>query len=303
MNFIQLNNSCYYFQGAVNIGYVRNGENGLLIDAGIDKQTMKKVLKRLQGDNLPVTHLFVTHAHSDHYGGAEHLQSTVDVYTYAPKLEAAMLRHPIIEPLYLFQGNKPLPEMRNKFLEGKPIRVDEEIEQATYPFGDIFFQCYSLPGHSINQHGLLIDKILYAADGYFAEEQLHKHKIPFIIDAKDTLESLHKLKSIDCVGAVPGHGLFEEDFVKTVDANISYHLKLMNSIKSVIQEHEAGIYHDELVAEICTKWDVGDLNVPSWMLFRTAVTAYVTMLVQENTTELLINNYRLMIRENKKSSH
>lgn len=77
----------------------------------------------------------------------------------------------------------------------------------------------------------------------------------------------------------------------------------MNSIKSVIQEDEAGIYHDELVADICTKWDIGDLNIPSWMLFRTAVTAYVTMLVQDNTAELLIHNHRLMIRENKKNSH
>lgn len=294
MNFHRLNKTCSYFQGAVNIGYVHNGENGLLIDAGIDKQTMKKVLKQLQAESLPVTHLFVTHAHADHYGGAEYLQSVTDVYTYAPALEAAMLRHPIIEPLYLFQGNKPLPEMRNKFLEGKPIVVDHEVEEGTYLFGDTFFSCISLPGHSINQYGVLIDGVLYAADSYLGVEQLHKHKIPYIIDAQDTLESLHTLKSIDCVGAVPGHGVFEKDFGETVDANIVYHQRVKDSIEKMIEEHSTGIYHDELVGKICTLWNVGNLNVSTWMLFRTAVTAYLTMLVKENKVEFFVQEHRLM---------
>jgi len=44
---------------------------------------------------LPITHLFVTHAHADHYGGAEYLQSVEKIYTYAPQLETAILQNPI----------------------------------------------------------------------------------------------------------------------------------------------------------------------------------------------------------------
>jgi len=296
MNLHQLNESCYYFQGAVNIGYVKNEDNGLLIDAGIDKQTIKKVIKQLHLLQLPITHLFVTHAHADHYGGAEYLQSVEKIYTYAPQLESAILQNPILEPLYLFQGNKPLPEMRNKFLEGKPIKIDEVVKEGVYPFGTTAFQCIALPGHSINQFGLLIDGILFAADSYFGVEQLEKHKIPYIIDGQDTIESLEILKTITCAGAVPGHGMFEEHFQETVERNIAYHVSIKKSIEKLVYEFKEGISHEQLVSQICMKWNIRNVKVSSWLLFRTAVTAYVTMLVRENKVQLEIENYCLKIK-------
>ncbi|MBM7604026.1 glyoxylase-like metal-dependent hydrolase (beta-lactamase superfamily II) [Metabacillus crassostreae] len=292
-----INNCCYYFQGAVNIGYVNSGENGLLIDAGIDKATMKKVLKILKENELPVTYLFITHAHADHYGGAAYLQNTENIYTFAPAIEAAILRNPLLEPLYLFQGNMPLPEMRNKFLEGEPIVVDEEVAEGYHAFGDKKFQCIALPGHSINQFGVIIDEVLYAADAYFSEEQLHKHKIPFIIDAKATLNSLNLIKTIECVGALPGHGQYETAFQETVEANITYHLEILDSIQSIIDEQkEEGISHENVISLVCEKWLVELKNISMWMLFRTAITSYVTYLVSEEKVELFISNNKLRIK-------
>ncbi|HZH62385.1 MAG TPA: hypothetical protein VEY70_23015 [Metabacillus sp.] len=46
------------------------------------------------------------------------------------------------------------------------------------------------------------------------------------------------------------------------------------------------------------KWNIGNVKVPTWLLFRTAVTAYVTMLVKEYKVELEIENYCLMIKPN-----
>ena len=48
--------------------------------------------------------VFITHAHADHFGGAYLLQQRAEIPVYAPALEAAMMAHPIIEPLYLFSG-------------------------------------------------------------------------------------------------------------------------------------------------------------------------------------------------------
>ncbi|WP_226670715.1 MBL fold metallo-hydrolase [Metabacillus litoralis] len=298
MNFIQITDCCYYFHGAVNIGYIKSGQKGMLIDAGIDKGTMKKIVKILKEHEMFVTHLFVTHAHADHYGGAAYLQETENIYTYAPYLESAILRNPILEPLYLFQGNSPLPEMRNKFLEGKPIVVDEEVKEGTYHFGETQFECIALPGHSMNQLGLLINGVLYAADSYFSEEQLHKHKIPFIIDAKDTLNSLNGLKNIDCIGAVPGHGIYETAFQKTVDTNIMYHNTILESILNLINnQNETGITHEDLVSQVCKTWAVNLNNVSMWMLFRTAITAYVTFLVKEEKVKLFIDDNKLCFKK------
>lgn len=292
-----INDCCYYFQGAVNIGYVSSGENGLLIDAGIDKATIKKVLKLLKENELPVTHLFITHAHADHYGGAAYLQKTENIYTFAPAIESAILRNPILEPLYLFQGNMPLPEMRNKFLEGEPIDVDEEVAEGYLMFGEKEIQCIALPGHSINQFGLIIDEVLYAADAYFSEEQLHKHKIPFIIDANATLKTLKLIKRMNCIGALPGHGEYETTFQETVEANITYHLEILDSIQSMIDERkEEGISHENLISLVCEKWLVELKNISMWMLFRTAITSYVTYLVAEEKIELFLSGNKLRLR-------
>jgi hypothetical protein len=45
MEFQKVSQQTYYFQAAVNIGYVQFSEDmGMLIDAGLEDQTMKKVL-------------------------------------------------------------------------------------------------------------------------------------------------------------------------------------------------------------------------------------------------------------------
>ncbi|UOK58876.1 hypothetical protein MGI18_07535 [Bacillus sp. OVS6] len=42
MKCIKLTEKCFYFQGAVNIGYIMSSNYGMLIDAGLDPQTAKK---------------------------------------------------------------------------------------------------------------------------------------------------------------------------------------------------------------------------------------------------------------------
>ncbi|WP_404451762.1 MBL fold metallo-hydrolase [Virgibacillus necropolis] len=285
MNFTTLNATCYYFDAVVNIGYVRHEDKGMLIDAGIDDSVMRKVLKELRANELPITHLFITHAHADHYGGAQFLQKRHDITTIAPKFEAAILQNPTLEPLYLFQGNDPLQELHNKFLEGKPIQVNQEIEAGEHNIDGFSFITHLLPGHSYHQLAMEINGILFAGDSYFSEEQLDKHKIPYITDADLTLESLHKLKEITCDGAVPGHGVFEQDFTQTVEKNIECHETLLNWLENFISEAEEGISHETVVSEMCEHFAVKNSMLSSWLLYRTAVTAYLIGLIKREKIE------------------
>ncbi|MCT2535676.1 MBL fold metallo-hydrolase [Aquibacillus koreensis] len=282
MELIRINESCYYFHGAVNIGYVHKGSKGMLIDAGIDKSTMKKVIRQLTTEDLPITHLFITHAHTDHFGGASYLQDQGQVVTIAPYLEEAIMRYPILEPTYLFTGNDPLPELRNKFLEGNPITIDHVIKEGHHQIDPFLFEAYYLPGHSYYQLAIKIDNILYAADSYFAEEQLHKHKIPFLTDAQLTINSLHLLKNISCDGAVPGHGPFEENFYDTVDKNIAYHQSLLKWLESRIIQEPSGITHETVVGAMCVHFGVQPKQLSQWILFRTAVTGYIVSLIKQD---------------------
>ncbi|WP_235988800.1 MBL fold metallo-hydrolase [Aquibacillus kalidii] len=285
LDFIELNTTCFYFKGAVNIGYIHHERQGMLIDAGIDKSTMKKVIKRLKQQALPITHLFITHAHSDHFGGAHYLQEQYDIHTIAPELEEAIMRYPQLEPLYLFGGNVPLPSLHNKFLEGNPIKIDQVISEGVYEIGSFGMETYYLPGHSYHQLAIKVDGILYAADVYFGLEQLAKHKIPFLTDAQLTLESLESIKLIKCDGAVPGHGEFEENFWKTVDGNIAYHHQLLTWVKKYMDSHHGGVTHEMIVADMCSAYEVNTSKLSQWLLFRTTVTGYLLALVKQNVLD------------------
>jgi glyoxylase-like metal-dependent hydrolase (beta-lactamase superfamily II) len=299
MDFIKLNATCYYFHSAVNIGYVHHGEEGMLIDAGIDKGTMKKVLKELKQHEFPVTHLFITHAHSDHYGGVDFLHNQYEVHTIAPVLEEAIMRYPVLEPLYLFGGNDPLPLLRNKFLEGKPVRVDQALTEGTFQIDSFRFDTYYLPGHSYHQLAIKVDDILYAADSYFGLEQFEKHRIPFLTDAQLTLESLEKVKQISCSGAVPGHGEFEVHFEGTIIGNIAYHHKLLKWLEEYIGNCNEVVSHETIVAEMCMDYNVNTPHLSQWLLFRTAITGYLIALIKKQKVNHGITNGRWVFHLNR----
>ncbi|MRG87101.1 MBL fold metallo-hydrolase [Salinibacillus xinjiangensis] len=297
MTLTQINDSCYFFDAAVNIGYVHHGDEGLIIDAGIDKSSIKKVIKALQAKSLPITHLFITHAHSDHYGGAYVLEKDFHVDIIAPKFESAIVENPMLEPLYLFGGNDPLKELRNKFLEGKPVKVNHEVDEGEYSFGSFDLHVSILPGHSYYQAGVVIDEVFFAADSYFSEDQLHKHSIPYITDADLTIESLRKAKEVKCVGAVPGHGTYEEDFRDTIQKNIDYHEQLLADLKAYLAE-KGSASHEQVVADICESYEVNPSQLSQFLLFRTAVTAYLIGLIKREEIEHRLERARWVFSVN-----
>ncbi|MCA0969561.1 MBL fold metallo-hydrolase [Halobacillus litoralis] len=294
--FKHIQNGCYYYEGSVNIGYVKSGNEGILIDAGIDRSSIKKVLKELKKHELPLTHLFITHAHADHYGGAAYLQQQHEVYTFAPMFEESILRNPTLEPLYLFGGNDPLPELQNKFLQGPSMRIDEVLTEGTHSFGGLTFDTYKLPGHSYHQLALKIDGVLYAADSYFGTETLKKHKIPYLTDALQALHSLHKLQAIECEGAVPGHGPFEIDPSVTIQENIKCHRNVLEKMYFEISNHREGMSHEQLVAWACETFEVQAGNLPQFLLYKTAVTGYLLGLIKEERVDSFVQNYRWMLK-------
>ncbi|UOR13104.1 MBL fold metallo-hydrolase [Halobacillus amylolyticus] len=294
MSFEQINDYCYYYNSAVNIGYVHDGETGLIIDAGIDTPSIKKMLKELKERELPLTHLFITHAHADHYGGAAHIQKHFNIKTIAPVFEEAILRNPMIEPLYLFGGNDPLPELQNKFLQGPKMDVDEAVSEGTLQVGALHVETYLLPGHSYHQLALLTKGVLFAADSYFSESQLQKHKIPYVTDADETLKSLKRLLTISCDGALPGHGVYERNFKDTVKANVHYHNELLQWVETYLQNYPEGVSHEQIVSAMCNYYNVNVQQFSQWLLFRTAVTAYLLALKKQDRVIDKIDEYRWM---------
>ncbi|WP_335869922.1 MBL fold metallo-hydrolase [Bacillus sp. 2205SS5-2] len=295
MKFIQLTQNVYYFHSAVNIGYITKDGKGLLIDTGIDSSAIKKVIKQLSEQNLPLDFALITHAHADHMGGAKFLKQLRDVELYAPDFERAIMENTLLEPIYLWNGAEPLEELKNKFLLAPSVRLDASIPVEDFVnIGPFTLKTHFLPGHSYGQVGISYENILFAADAFFGQDVLHKHKIPFIVSVKNTMNSLHKLMKTNFDGAVPGHGLFEENYIETVSKNLALHESILTEISEHIQEKQ-GVSFQALQQYILSKKKIEVPHLTSWLLFRTSVTAYVTHLVDKGRFQLTIQQNELMV--------
>src|SRR5262249_21757003 len=96
----------FYIPGANNLGIVATGDGGAIaIDTGLAKDTGRQIRKALDEARLALRAIISTHHHADHIGGNDSLARNLPgVEIYAPRLEAALIEHPILEPSYLHMG-------------------------------------------------------------------------------------------------------------------------------------------------------------------------------------------------------
>ena len=122
MELVQLNEHTWVIQGGANIGVIAYEGRCLIIDSGMDKDAGRDILKQVKKLGLTPTALLITHAHADHFGGAQYLVGQTGLNVYATRVEAAVMASPILEPLYLFSGAQPPRELQHKFLRQSPVQ-------------------------------------------------------------------------------------------------------------------------------------------------------------------------------------
>ena len=214
---VQLTDRCYYIESPAKIGLYRLSDNDVcLIDSGNDKDAGRKVRQLLDKNGWKLRAIYNTHANADHIGGNRYLQGQTGCKIFAPGIDCAITRHPILEPAFLYGGYPP-KDLRHKFLLAQESDA-EPLTADSLPEG---FESIPLPGHFFDMVGYRTgDGVVFLADCLSSRETLEKYQIGFIYDVAAYLDTLEKVKTMQAELFVPSHAAVTEDIAPLAQVNI-----------------------------------------------------------------------------------
>lgn len=219
MSLVMINQRVGYLAGSNNLGFVFDAHDGaVVIDTGIDKDTGRTVKKALNAAGRSLVAIISTHHHADHIGGNDFLlRAYPEAKVYASPVEAALMQNPLFEPIYLSLGANPPKAYRTSWLLSKGTRVDHYLDEGKFEINQLEFEVIALPGHSIQQIGVTIDDVCFAADSFLGPKIVAQHGIPYTHDVGEQLASLERIATRSERYFLPGHGtLVERDKLEEV---------------------------------------------------------------------------------------
>ena len=286
--FAQLSEHVYYLPGAVNCAVVVNGGEAVLVDTGGDKDYGRALRKVCDALNVSPVAVLNTHSHADHYGGNDYLLRQFEMPVYAPAFEAGILQNPYLEPVYLFNGAKPLPELMSKWLLAKPSRVDVILEPGTLELVGLPFEILDTSGHAHRHVSVKVGDVLIAADAVFGAAVLDKYPLPFGQDIGGQIKSA-QLTEAGARVLLPGHGEPTEE----IEDLVAHNLEAFERAADAVEAACLGVSTEEILKEVCKTLDVEMLDLPRFYLNRCVVTAYLSYLRDEGRVEVALRENSL----------
>lgn len=257
-----------------------------LIDSGNDKDAGKKVQKILAEQGWELEMILNTHSHADHIGGNQLLQQRLGCRIYAPGADAAFVRHPELEPSFLF-GGYPMKELRNKFLMAKESMV-EELTPEVLPEG---IEMLLLPGHSFSMAGFhTSDDVWFLADSLTGEEVLEKYHVSFLYDVKAYLESLEKVEELSGKLFIPAHAEPREDIRPLVQKNREKVLEIAEVVRESCRTPKST---EEVIQTVFERYDL-KMDAVQFVLAGSTIRSYLSYLREKQELFLRFERNRLL---------
>lgn len=183
------------------------GEQMALFDAGVGLVSDKIIDNIVDEGKDPakVTHLFITHSHPDHAGGAYEIADKLGCSVYAAFLEGSIISNGTNEQIGLLEDRDAnyLPGYKFKHVQTVEIKDMEKVE-----VGDLYVQAIFTPGHSICStcyYFTFGDKrCLCSGDTVFIKGLVAIYN-SFGFDMGKYSKSLQKLSNLRIDALLPGH--------------------------------------------------------------------------------------------------
>ena len=284
---IQVSERSFYIQSPAKIGLVKlNDQDVCLIDSGNDKDAGRKIRQLLDAKGWRLISIYNTHSNADHIGGNQYLQKQTGCKVYAPGIDCAFTRHPILEPAFLY-GGFPCKELRHKFLMAQPSDA-LELTDEVLPEG---IQIIPLPGHFFDMVGFRTsDDVVYLADCLSSRETLEKYQIGFIYDVAAYLKTLEAVKTMHARMFVPAHAAAAEEIAELAQYNIDKVLEIAERILGIC-EHP--LCFEAILQRLFSDYSL-EMNFEQYVLVGSTVRSYLSWLKDTGKLDCRFENNLLL---------
>ena len=274
-----------FVPGGVNIGVIRiDDRQVLLVDTGLNDSTARKVLRWIKESiDSEVVGVLTTHGHADHFGAHAFVVKRTGARIYAPEHDAAVIRNPLLQPIFLFGGADPMDSLRTRFLLAEASPVDEILQPGVQTVMGADIEIVSLPGHSMNQVGILVDGVFFCADVVFPQAAIDKYRIPYLYGLTDHLASLEHARTVACSVVIPGHGPVESGFEEPYQRNRKVIDRVLETVIDVLDAPKSG---DDVAASVFRRLDVPINDHGGYFLLRPTISAYLAHLHRSGEVDL-----------------
>ena len=287
---IQISEQCYYIQSPAKIGLYKLDDNNVcLVDSGNDKDAGRKVRRILDEHKWKLTAIYNTHSNADHIGRNKYLQSQTGCKIYAPGIECAFTKHPILEPSFLY-GGFPCKDLRHKFLLAQESTA-ELLTPEVLPSG---LEMIDLPGHFFDMVGFITpDDIVFLADCLFSKETLDKYQINFIYDVGAYLKTLETVKNMQAKLFIPSHAEPTENIAELAQFNIDKVNEIADRIVDICKEPSC---FEMILQKLFTEYDLS-MNIEQYVLVGSTVKSYLSWLKDSGRLAVEFENNMLLWKQ------
>lgn len=283
---IQAAENTFYIDCPAKMGLVRLGDGVILIDSGNDKDAGKKVHKILETNGWKLLAILNTHSNADHIGGNQLLQSRTGCEIYAPGIEAAFTRAPVLEPAFLYGGYPPRAA-RNKFLQAQPSAC-RDLSEFSMPEG---MEALALPGHFFDMCGFRTpDGVYFLADCLSSTAVLEKYHVGFIYDVGAYLDTLDRVEALEGKCFIPAHAEAVEDIRPLAEANRAKVLEIAALLTALCAQARTP---EELVQEVFEHYGLS-MDFNQYLLVGSTVKSYLAYLSDQGRIEGRFEGNRLL---------
>lgn len=282
--------NCYYIQSPAKIGLVKLDDSRVcLIDSGSDKDAGRKVRQHLDANGWQLSAIYNTHSNADHIGGNKYLQGQTGCQIYAPGIECAFTRCPILEPSFLY-GGYPCKDLRHKFL----LAQESDAQPLTPDVLPEGFALLPLPGHFFDMVGFRTpDEVVYLADCLSSKETLEKYQISFIYDVAAYLKTLEMVQTLEARMFVPAHAEATTDIAPLARYNIQKVQEIAQKILDLCREP---LCFESLLQQLFAHYGLA-MNFEQYVLVGSTVRSYLAWLKDEGRLQAEFDNNLLLWRQ------